>query len=327
MSRSKPNVVLILNDDMGFSDIGCYGGEIETPNLDRLAANGLRYSQFYNTARCSPSRASLLTGLHPHQTGIGILTYSQRTGRLCRQPEQKLRHGCRGSASRTSYKTYLSGKWHISSSLTEPTDAWPLQRGFDYFFGTIIGAGSFYHPNTLTRGNENIEHEAENDPSFFYTDAISDQAVAYIRQHKQTNPDTPFFQYVAYTAPHWPLHAHDEDIAKYKGRFDAGWDKLREQRLKRLVDDGIIHPNWQLTDRDPTQPPWTRSRASRMDFALHGGLCGADRPHGPGHRPHRRRAGRDRSTRQYAGDLPVRQRRLRRRHSRRRHRSTSWSIS
>ncbi|MCK1739557.1 arylsulfatase [Bradyrhizobium sp. 139] len=252
----NPNILLILNDDMGFSDIGCYGGEIQTPNLDRLAANGLRYSQFYNTARCSPSRASLLTGLHPHQTGIGILTYSNG-------PEGyagNLNKSCVTIAEALkskNYTSYLSGKWHIASSLTEPTDAWPMQRGFDHFYGTIIGAGSFYHPNTLTRGNDNIEHEAEKDPSFFYTDAISDQAAAFIRQHKAERPDAPFFQYVAYTAPHWPLHAHDEDIAKYKGRFDAGWDKLREERLKRLVEDGIIHPNWRLTDRDPTQPAWT----------------------------------------------------------------------
>ncbi|PSC03666.1 arylsulfatase [Alsobacter soli] len=252
----SPNIVLILNDDMGFSDIGCYGGEIKTPNLDQLAAKGLRYSQFYNTARCSPSRASLLTGLHPHQTGIGILTYP--TG-----PE-----GYAGNLNKRcvtiaevlkgkNYKTYLSGKWHIAASLTEPTDAWPLQRGFDEFYGTIIGAGSFYHPNTLTRGNDNVEHEAVQDPSFFYTDAISDQAAAFIRKHAQDNPDQPFFQYVAYTAPHWPLHAHPEDIAKYKGRFDDGWDSLREQRLQRMVKAGIIHPNWKLTDRDPTQPPWT----------------------------------------------------------------------
>ncbi len=173
MSEQKPNVVIILNDDMGFSDIGCYGGEIDTPNLDRLAANGLRYSQFYNTARCSPSRASLLTGLHPHQTGIGILTYS--TGpegyagdlnRRCVTIPEVLRE--------QGYRTYLSGKWHIASSLKEPSDAWPLQRGFDRFYGTIIGAGSFYNPNTLTRGNDNVEHEAEQDPEFFYTDAISD---------------------------------------------------------------------------------------------------------------------------------------------------------
>lgn len=255
---NSPNILIILNDDMGFSDIGCYGGEIETPNLDRLASGGLRYSQFYNTARCSPSRASLLTGLHPHQTGIGILTYD--TG-----PEGyagDLNKNCVTIAEvlkGKDYKTYLSGKWHIARNLTQPTGSWPMQRGFDAFFGTIIGAGSFYNPNTLTRGNENIEHEAEQDPAFFYTDAISDQAAEYVRTHKRDNPDAPFFQYVAYTAPHWPLHAHEEDIAKYKGRFDAGWDKLREQRLARLVKDGIIHPSWRLTDRDPTQPPWTEA--------------------------------------------------------------------
>jgi arylsulfatase A-like enzyme len=255
---AAPDILIILNDDMGFSDIGCYGGEIETPNLDRLAFGGLRYSQFYNTARCSPSRASLLTGLHPHQTGIGILTYD--TG-----PE-----GYAGDLNRNcvtiaevlkgkNYKCYLSGKWHIAKSLTQPSDAWPLQRGFDEFFGTIIGAGSFYNPNTLTRGNDNVEHQAEQDPAFFYTDAISDQAAEYIRAHQRDNPGKPFFQYVAYTAPHWPLHAHEADIAKYKGRFDAGWDKLREERLARLVKDGIIHPSWRLTDRDPTQPPWTEA--------------------------------------------------------------------
>lgn len=255
----RPNILIILNDDMGYSDIGCYGGEIETPNLNRLAASGLRYSQFYNTARCSPSRASLLTGLHPHQTGIGILTYSNG-------PEGyagDLNRNCVTIAEvlkQRDYKTYLSGKWHVAQNLTQPTDAWPLQRGFDHFYGTIIGAGSFYHPTTLTRGNENVEHEYQNDSSFFYTDAISDQAVEFIRQHKKENSDKPFFQYVAYTAPHWPLHAHDEDIAKYKGRFDAGWDKLREERLQRLVDDGILHPNWKLTDRDPSQPPFDEAK-------------------------------------------------------------------
>lgn len=254
----KPNIVLILNDDMGYSDIGCYGGEVETPNLDRLAANGLRFSQFYNTARCSPSRASLLTGLHPHQTGIGVLTYSfgpeGYAGNLNDQcvtiPEALKTNG---------YRNYMSGKWHVAGNLTEPTASWPLQRGFDEFFGTIIGAGSFYDPNTLTRGNENIEHEAKEDKAFFYTDAISDQAAAYIRQHADQHPDQPFFQYVAYTAPHWPLHAHDEDIARYKGRFDAGWDALREARLQRLVEAGILDRAWALTERDPTQPAWTQA--------------------------------------------------------------------
>lgn len=255
MKTNKPNVVLILNDDMGYSDLGCYGGEVLTPHLDRLAKNGLSYSQFYNTARCSPSRASLLTGLHPHQTGVGILTYDSG-------PEGyagNLNHRCvtiPQALKANGYRTYMSGKWHVASSLTKPTDTWPMQRGFDAFYGTIIGAGSFYDPNTLTRGNENIEHEARA-PGFFYTDAISNQAVAYIEKHQRDHPGTPFFEYVAYTAPHWPLHAHDEDIAKYKGRFDEGWDTLREKRLEKLVRAGILDGQWQLSPRDPTQPPWT----------------------------------------------------------------------
>ena len=263
--RSRPNVLLILNDDMGYSDLGCYGGEIETPNLDRLAQHGIRFTQFYNSPRCSPSRASLLTGLYPHQTGIGILTYptgpegyAGDLNRNCVTVAEVLRE--------TGYRTYLSGKWHISSNLTEPTDSWPMQRGFDEFYGTIIGAGSFYSPNTLTRGNDNIEHEAEQDESFFYTDAISDQAAAYITEHNATHPDQPFFQFVAYTAPHWPLHAHDEDIANYKGRFDTGWDRLREARMTRMVEAGIIDADWKLSDRDPSQPEW--DKADEVDWLL-----------------------------------------------------------
>ncbi len=255
--RKRPNILLILNDDMGYSDIGCYGGEVETPNLDRLANNGLRFTQFYNTARCSPSRASLLTGLHPHQTGIGILTYDSGPEGYAGNLNQR----CATIAEvlkTAGYRTYLSGKWHVSSNLTQPTDSWPRQRGFDEFFGTIIGAGSFYDPNTLTRGNDNAEHEARQ-PGFFYTDAISDEAVKMLRAHKQQHASAPFFQYVAYTAPHWPLHAHDEDIARYKGRFDAGWDQLREQRLEKLVRWGILDKKWKLTERDPSQPPWTEA--------------------------------------------------------------------
>ena len=254
----RPNILLILNDDMGYSDIGCYGGEIQTPNLDRLAQGGLRFTQFYNTARCSPSRASLLTGLHPHQTGIGILTYDSGPEGYAGNLNQR----CATIAEvlkPAGYRTYLSGKWHVSSNLTQPTDSWPLQRGFDAFFGTIIGAGSFYDPNTLTRGNTNAEAEARR-PGFFYTDAISDEAVKFLQTHHTEHKDKPFFEYVAYTAPHWPLHAHDEDIAKYKGRFDSGWDTLREERLERLVRWGLLDPKWKLTGRDPSQPAWSEAQ-------------------------------------------------------------------
>jgi arylsulfatase A-like enzyme len=264
----RPNILLILNDDMGFSDLGCYGGEVQTPNLDRLAAGGLRFTQFYNTARCCPSRASLLTGLHPHQANVGHMMGDDGID------------GYRGNlAANTAtiaevlktagYATYMSGKWHITRHNDGPKHSWPRQRGFDRFFGTITGAGSFYNPNTLTRENERIA-VADESEDFFYTDAISDQAVEYIREHAEGKADEPFFTYVAYTSPHWPLHAHDEDIVRYAGRFDKGWDVLREERLERMVEMGLIDPNWKLTERDPTQPPWDEAeheawQARRME--------------------------------------------------------------
>ena len=251
---ARPNVVLILVDDMGFSDIGCYGGEISTPNLDRLAKGGVRFSQFYNTARCSPSRASLLTGLHPHQTGIGILTnntsprgYVGTINQRCVTMAEVLKAA--------GYATCLSGKWHLSEEMRKPSDAWPTRRGFDRFFGTLTGCGSFFQPGTLTRGEVNVENEALR-PDFFYTDAISAEAEGFIRDGKSRALGQPYFLYVAYTAPHWPLHAREEDISKYRGKFDEGWDVLRERRLERLREEGILDASAVLSERDPTQPAW-----------------------------------------------------------------------
>lgn len=254
MTNPTPNIVLILVDDMGFSDIGCYGGEVETPNLDALAENGVSLTQFYNTARCSPSRASLITGLHPHQTGIGILNYDDapdgypgNLNKKCVTIAEALKPA--------GYRSYVSGKWHMAGDIHNPTDAWPTRRGFDRFFGTLEGAGSFFRTRTLTRDETNVEEETL-DPDFYYTDAISDNAVGFLRDHREENADDPFFLYVAYTAPHWPLHALEEDIAKYVGRFDAGWDQLREERLRKLIASGIISESWPLTDRDPRVPAW-----------------------------------------------------------------------
>ncbi|MHA1803947.1 MAG: arylsulfatase [Promethearchaeota archaeon] len=255
MSVKKPNVLLILADDMGYSDLGCYGGEIETPSLDGLAANGIRFTQFYNTARCSPSRASLLTGLHPHQTGIGILVDDDR-------PEGyagDLNDRCITIAEllkENGYETYMSGKWHVSSSKFKVSNSWPNQRGFNHFYGTIVGANSYFYPRSLTRDNVNIDKEALEDKDFYYTDAISDNAVKYIEQHRENHSDIPFFLYVAYTAPHWPLHAKEEDIQKYEGRFESGWDQLREDRFDRMIKMGIIQEDWRLSDRDPGAPSW-----------------------------------------------------------------------
>ena len=248
----RPNVLLILNDDMGYSDIGCYGGEIATPHLDRLAENGLRFTQFYNTARCCPSRASLLTGLHPHQADVGAMTGNDDVD------------GYLGDLSRDSatiaevlsangYRTLMSGKWHVTGHLEEPNDNWPRGRGFDEYYGMLCGAGSFYAPKTLTRDNTPIEPP---DGDFYLTDAISDEAVAQLQRHAANGDSQPFFQYVAYTAPHWPLHARPEDIAKYQGRYDCGWDALREERLQRMLKLGVIDEKTALSPRDPSQPPW-----------------------------------------------------------------------
>ncbi|GAA3801157.1 arylsulfatase [Streptomyces chiangmaiensis] len=249
---SRPNVVLVLVDDLGYSDLGCYGGEISTPNVDSLAAGGARLAQFYNTARCSPSRASLLTGLHPHQTGIGVLTGDDSPVGY----KGDLHRGCATMAEilkGAGYATALTGKWHLAADPRNPNDAWPTRRGFDYFYGTLTGCGSYYSPGTLTRGEENIGHEA-NEPGFYYTDAITDEAVAFIE--RSTAAEQPFFLYTAYTAPHWPLHAPEEDVQKYAGRFAAGWDALRQERFKRQLELGIVEANAELSPRDADEPAW-----------------------------------------------------------------------
>jgi arylsulfatase A-like enzyme len=248
----RPNIVLILADDLGYSDLGCYGGEIDTPNLDQLAGSGARLTQFYNTARCSPSRASLLTGLHPHQTGIGVLTgddspvgYKGNLNRNCATMAEIF--------SANGYSTGMTGKWHLAADVRNPNDAWPTRRGFDYFYGTLTGCGSFYNPGTLVRGETNIEHEAQ-DPGYYYTDAITDEAISFLG--RATAEENPFFLYVAYTAPHWPLHAPQSDIDKYEGRFEAGWDQLRRERFDRQYELGIVEPGSQLSPRDREESAW-----------------------------------------------------------------------
>tara|TARA_Y100001934_G_scaffold280785_1_gene388473 strand:- start:1240 stop:2841 length:1602 start_codon:yes stop_codon:yes gene_type:complete len=253
----RPNILLIMNDDMGYSDIGCYGGEVQTPNLDRLAAGGVRFTQFYNTARCCPTRASILTGLHPHQASVGHMVadldedgYRGDLNERCVTIAEALKPA--------GYATYMSGKWHVTrhTRADGPKHSWPRQRGFDRFYGIITGAANYYQPKTLTDENDPVDMDALPE-DYFLTDAISDRAVTYIEEHAAQKTDAPFFLYTAYTAPHWPLHAHEEDIAKYAGRFDAGWDQLREERLQRMRDMGLLDTAWPLTPRDPTQPPWT----------------------------------------------------------------------
>ena len=248
-AQKKPNIILIMADDMGYSDIGCYGGEIQTPNLDALAKNGVRFSQFYNNARCCPTRASILTGLYPHQAGVGGMVGNG--------------HGDLSEKAVTiaevlksnDYATYMTGKWHVADSSTkDDMHNWPNQRGFDNFFGTIRGAGSYFEPHTLTYNNKTVKLSVEDD--FYYTDAISDSTVTCLNRHFKEKKDKPFFFYVAYTAPHWPLHALQKDIDKYKGVFNKGWDVLREERLVRMKNLGVVAKHTQLSKRNPNAKPW-----------------------------------------------------------------------
>jgi len=251
-SAGSPNIILIMSDDMGYSDIGCYGSEIDTPNLNSLAKNGVRFTQFYNTARCCPTRASLLSGLYPHQAGIGWMMndnghdgYRGNLNRNCVTIAEALKPA--------GYSAYISGKWHVTRHVAPegPKHNWPLQRGFDRFYGTIHGAGSFYDPNSLTRDNTQISPAADPEyrpEEYYYTDAISDHAVRFINEHKQQSSDKPFFMYVSYTAAHWPMHALEKDIKKYRGKYDAGYEAIRNARHARMKRLGVIDANQPLPD-------------------------------------------------------------------------------
>ncbi len=247
----RPNILLIVADDLGFSDLRCYGSEIVTQNLDELAVGGLRFTQFYSAGRGCPTRASLLTGLYPHQTGLGHMM------------DDWQRPGYRGNLTRecatiaevlgeAGYQTMMAGKWHLSrhTGSRDPKHTWPVARGFDKFFGTICGAGSYFDPATLTRGTESSPPAGD----FYYTDAIGEQAGRFLEEAGRS--DRPFFLYVAFTAPHWPLHARPEDLARYRGHYATGWDALREKRHKRMIRLGVVRAEWPLAPRDSRVLPW-----------------------------------------------------------------------
>ncbi|MEP7363080.1 MAG: arylsulfatase [Acidobacteriota bacterium] len=258
----RPNIILIMADDMGYSDLGCFGSEIHTPNLDRLATGGMRLTQFYNTARCCPTRASLLTGLYPHQAGIGhmvnprpIPAYQGYLNDRCSTLAEVLRGA--------GYKTLMSGKWHVG----ENRPHWPVDRGFDHYFGLISGADNYWK---LDPGRKMaIDDKPYTPPAkgFYMTDAIADHAAGFIDQHGRG--EQPFFLYAAFTAPHWPLHAYPEDIAKYQGKYEKGWDALRQERHKRMIEMDIVDKKWPLTERDSTAPAWESVKDKKaLDLAM-----------------------------------------------------------
>ncbi|MEH0152749.1 arylsulfatase [Limibacter armeniacum] len=249
----RPNIVVIMADDLGYSDLGCFGGEVNTPTLDRLAKNGIRMTQFYNTARCCPTRASFLTGLYPHQAGIGAMTGDKGLS------------GYRGHLTENTvtiaevlktagYRTGMVGKWHVSLTKAQKGEkqlkwlahqknfgdfsdraSYPTGRGFEKYYGNIWGVVDYFDPFSLVNGEEPVESVPAD---YYHTVAIGDSAVAYVDEFAKD--DKPFFLYVAHCAPHWPLQALPEDIEKYKDTFTKGWDAIRETRYKRMVDMGLL---------------------------------------------------------------------------------------
>ena len=259
----RPNIIVILADDMGFSDLGCYGSEIQTPVLDQLAANGRQFHRFYNTAKCSPSRASLLTGQYPHAAGMENLTTSgggnspAYLGYL--SPNTVTLAEVLGAED---YGTYLSGKWHVGEQQNQ--GRWPTDRGFDRYWGLISGANSFFE---ITPGEgrqmalDNQQWDPDTDyttalmqqhgrDDFYITDATADFAIDFLTEHQSNRPADPFFLYMSFTAPHWPLHAYPEDIAKYDGVYNDGWDEIRAERLQKMIDNGLLPAGTPLSNRD-----------------------------------------------------------------------------
>ncbi|GIW97417.1 MAG: arylsulfatase [Pirellulaceae bacterium] len=238
-SPSRPNIVLILVDDMGFSDVGCYGAEIRTPNIDRLAARGVRFTQFYNYGRCCPTRAALMTGLHPHQVGIGHMTEPPERPLGISGPYQgHLNDQCTTLAEvlrGAGYRTLMTGKWHLGYHRRED---WPLQRGFERYFGCISGACNYFRPTGergLTMGNEPVEPADD----FYATDAFTDYAIQFIDESLVEDGNRPFFLYLAYNAPHWPLNAKWEEFLRYRGQYRDGWEALMRRRLAKQLELGL----------------------------------------------------------------------------------------
>ena len=268
-AAGKPNVLIIVADDLGYSDLGCYGGEINTPHLDSLASNGLRLTHFYNTGRCCPSRTSILTGHYPHRVGVGhkVADLGQPGYRGRVSPDAPT---IAESLKPAGYRSFISGKWHLGTP--DPT-----QHGFEEFYGTLVSAQTFWDPDHYMRLPAGRPKQKYDSNKFYGTDAVTDHALAFLSQARQT-PAKPWFLYVAYHAPHFPLQAPQEDIQKYADAYHGGWDQAREQRLTRMKQIGIVPDTTKLTPRSRywdygekntgTNPSWdSLPKERRADLA------------------------------------------------------------
>ena len=243
----------MMCDDLGFADLGCYGSEIPTPNIDRLAGDGLRYTDYHSTPMCSPTRAALLTGLEPHRAGIGHVAhsdpgfpgYAMELTSLAPTMAELLRDA--------GYQTLMVGKWHLTrdSAQNDAGDrsSWPCQRGFDRYYGFLDGFTNLHQPHRLISDNHAVDVD-EYPEGYFLTDDLTDRAISMIRESKASDPDKPFLLYHAQGAVHAPLHAKAEDIARHDGRYDEGWDVVRERRHRRQLELGVIPPGTPLAPRN-----------------------------------------------------------------------------
>ncbi|MYD54106.1 MAG: sulfatase-like hydrolase/transferase [Chloroflexi bacterium] len=267
----RPNVLIILFDDMGFAHLNCYGSTIDTPNINRLADEGLRYSNFHVTPLCSPTRASLMTGRNHHAVGMRTIANFHDTGFT----------NMRASVSRHSatlaemlqargYATYMVGKWHLSPAEENgpagPYENWPLQRGFDRYYGFLSGATDQFYPE-LTHDNHHILPPRSPEEGYHVTEDLVDNGISFLRDKQSHRPDQPFFMYFALGAVHEPHQSPPEYVEKYRGRFDAGWDEVRNEWYQRQLASGIIPPDTELADRNPGVKRWEDLSGNGKRFA------------------------------------------------------------
>ncbi|MCU1357538.1 MAG: arylsulfatase family protein [Acidimicrobiales bacterium] len=276
-----PNVIVVLLDDTGFAQLGCYGSDMATPNIDRLAANGLRYTNFHVTPLCSPTRAALLTGRNHHEVGMRSLSnfssgYPNLRGQVSHHAStvaEVLRDD--------GYTTFAVGKWHLCSmenaSAAGPYDQWPCQRGFDRFYGFMEGETDQFHPE-LVYDNHHVEAPAGPEDGYHLTEDLVDHAIGFIHDTVSIRPDRPFFLYLALGAMHAPHQAPAEYLEKYRGRYDEGWDVARDAWFARQVEMGLVPADTELAPRNPGVEPWDslpeahRALAARLQEAFAGFL-------------------------------------------------------
>jgi arylsulfatase len=268
-ATGRPNVVFVVLDDLGFSSLGCFGAEIETPHIDRLAADGVQFTNFHATALCSPTRASLLTGRNNHAVGMAYLSHvddgypgyrGQISHRAATLAEMLVDQG---------YNTMAVGKWHLApmdqTTAAGPYDQWPLGRGFERYYGFLEGLTDHYYPE-LYYDNHLIPPPADPDEGYHLSTDLVDHALEFVRNQDSVTPEKPFFLYLAFGATHTPFQAPPEFVAKYRHRYDEGWDVIRERRFQRQLAEGIVPPGTRLPPRNDGVQAWADLSAEERDL-------------------------------------------------------------